>query len=114
MAQKVVSAAVKPEWEEHLNVLAARFSEELGREVTKSDVIRAFLRQGLEDNPVSDEERVRTKARRGSAAAPVARPELRIEQGRASLEFSDHDSTERGGFEPPVPFRAHTISSRAP
>lgn len=59
MSRKTVGAKIDATQIKDLDCLALRWSEETGQDVTRSDVIRALLVDGLERNDVTDTERAR-------------------------------------------------------
>jgi len=75
MAKTIASAQIQPEQDEHLKVLAARWSQEHGVAISRSDVIRAFLKAGLERYPVSDNERADL---RGGDLVPIRKAPVRV------------------------------------
>lgn len=95
-----VSAKIDTDWEIALRALAIRWSEEMGEQVTRSDVMRALLADGLERNPVNDEERAR--AQRGEKPRPKkAEPKPRMVLRLATSE--DGRTSPRGGDAQPWP-----------
>ena len=90
-----VAAKASDETIEHIDVLAVRFSGQLGREVSRSEVVRPLLDVGLDRYPVTDEERARFRAGVLPALpkSQPARPQLRLLNGRAEDELT----SPRGG-----------------
>lgn len=73
-------------WSEHLDALALRWSEESGQAVTRSDVVRALLKAGLDAHPLDEADRQRARAtgpRRAPPAQNLQVIRLRGTRGRA-------------------------------
>jgi hypothetical protein len=95
MKLTVVSAQVSGEAAEALDVLAERFAAQVGRPVTRSEVIRAFIAQGLEANPVEELERRRFRATQkrprrgplplGSGARPLQAQSVEKDGGEGGI-----------------------------
>lgn len=58
----------------HLDALALRWAERLGRPVARQEVVKALLEAGLKEHPVSDDEVQRAKARGSIGGRPSERP----------------------------------------
>lgn len=52
----MIAAEMFEEEREHLDVLAERWSVSLGEMVSRSDVVREFVRRGLDEHPVTPDE----------------------------------------------------------
>ena len=59
MSRKTVGAKIDTAQIHDLDCLALRWSEQYGREITRSDVVRALLVDGLERSDVTTDERAR-------------------------------------------------------
>lgn len=83
--QVVLTASYKPadgqSVADHIDLLALRWSEGLGRRVARQEVIKALLEKGLQEHPISEEEaqRLRAKLPPGTKITErPARPKLRL------------------------------------
>lgn len=88
---ETIGAKVEREWgwPEHLDTLARKWSEESGQAVTRSDVVRALLKAGLDAHPVDEADRQRAKA-----AGPRRAPQTQ------TLQVLRLDGAQAVGFEP--------------
>jgi len=83
-AQLTLAASYRPADGEpvaaHLDAIALRWAERLGRPVARQEVIKALLEAGLKEHPVSDEElqNARAKGRVGRPIERPARPKLTL------------------------------------
>ena len=82
---KTVGADVDPPVVDHLDVLARRWSLEHGQKVTRSDVVRALLEDGLNRHPLREGEIDELRQRGMPKFAPPSKPTLRLIDGRASI-----------------------------
>ena len=102
MSRKTVGAKIDTAQIHDLDCLALRWSEQYGREITRSDVVRALLVDGLERSDVTTDERARVA--RGekpniAKAPPRALNVLRLatsEEGTTSPRGFHGDPRSRG------------------
>lgn len=91
----ILSALAADEIKLHLDALALKWSEERGEPITRSDVMRALLVEGVERNPVSED--LRQAAARGKRAAARAPRLSRARQILRVVDTSGEDTTSPRG-----------------
>ena len=94
MKAKIVSAKVDGQTAQDIDALALAWSERLGREVSRSEVVRTLLVRGVEGHPVTDDLRERVQAgERYRAPARPSAPRLRI------VDLHEEDTTSPRGID---------------